>query len=77
MESSTSKSMELPMSSSLGQILANPFLVYYEKNRLENFPSDFNPHYYQRHVIDIFVLFISSEHLGAFPNFINGRHANM
>ena len=39
MESSTSK----PTS----------FLVYCENTWLENFPSDFKPHYYQRYVNDI------------------------
>ena len=65
------------MGSPLGPMLANAFLVYFEKNWLQNCPSDFKPHYYRRYVDDIFVLFTSPKHLEAFRNFLNGRHANM
>ena len=55
------------MGSPLGPTLANAFLVYFEKNWLQNCPSDLKPHYYHRlFVDDIFVLFISPEHLEAF-----------
>ena len=57
---------EVVMGSPLGLTLANVFLVYFEKNWLQNFPSDFKRHYYRRYVNDIFVLFISPEHLEAF-----------
>ena len=57
--------------------MANAFLVYFEKNWLQNCPSDFRPHYYQQYVDDIFVLFTSPKHLEAFCNFLNGRHANV
>ena len=57
--------------------LVNVFLVHFEKNWLQNFPSDLKPYYYRRHVHDIFVLFNSPQHLQAFRNFLNGRHANM
>ena len=57
--------------------MANAFLVYFEKNWLQNCPSDFKPHYYRRYVDGIFVLFTSPKHLEAFQNFLNGRHANM
>ena len=56
--------------------LANVFLVHFEKNWLQNCPSDFKPHYNRRYV-DIFVLFTSPKHLEAFRNFLNGRHPNM
>ena len=65
------------MGSLLGPTLANAFLVHFEKNWLQNCPSDFKPHYYRQYVDDIFVLFTSPKHLEAFRNFLNGRHANM
>ena len=34
----------------LGPTLANVFLVHFEKNWLQNCPSDFKPHYYRRYV---------------------------
>ena len=49
--------------SPLGPTLADVFLVYFEKNWSQNYPSDFNPHYYRRYVDDIFVLFTSPEHV--------------
>ena len=58
--------------SPLGPTLANAFPVHFEKNWLENCPSD-----YRRYVDDIFVLFTSPKHLEAFRNFLNGRHANL
>ena len=65
------------MGSPLGPTLANAFLVHFEKNWLQNHPSDFKHHYYRRYVNDIFVLFISPKHLEAFRNLLNSRHANM
>ena len=65
------------MGSPLGPTLANAFLVHFEKNWLQNFPSDFKAYYYQGYVDDIFVLFTSPLHLEAFQNFLNGQHANM
>ena len=60
------------MGSPLGPTVANTFLVHFEKNWLQNCPSDFKPHYYQWYVNDIFVLFTSPKHLEAFRNFLNG-----
>ena len=65
------------MGSPLGPTLANSFLVHFEKNWLQNFPTDFKPHYYRRYVDDIFALFTSPKHLEAFHNFLNSRHANI
>ena len=65
------------MDSAFGLTLANTFLVYFEKNWLQNCSSGFKSHYYRRYVDDIFVLFTSLEHLEAFQNFLNGRHANI
>ena len=42
------------MGSPLGPTLANAFLVHFEKNWLQNCPSDFKPYYYRRYVDDIF-----------------------
>ena len=64
------------MGSPLDPKLANTFLVHFEKNWLQNCPSDFKPYYYWYYV-DIFVLFTSPQHLEAFQNFLNGRHGNM
>ena len=64
------------MGSRLGPTLPNAFLLHFEKNWLQNCPSDFKPYYYWRY-IDIFVLFTSPQHLEAFQNFLNGRHANI
>ena len=65
------------MGSPLGPTLANAFLVHFEKNWLQNCPSDFKPHYYWWYVDYMFVLFTSAKHLKAIRNFLNGRHANM
>ena len=65
------------MGSLLGSALANAFLVHFEKNWLQNYPSDFKPHYYRRYVDDIFVLFTLPKYLEAFRNFLNARDANM
>ena len=65
------------MGSPLGLTLANAFLVHFEKNWLQNCPSDFKPHYYRRYVDDIFVLFTSPKYLDTFRKFLNGRHASM
>ena len=65
------------MGSPLGSTLANAFLAHFEKNWLQSCPSDFKPYYYRRYVDDIFAVFTSSQHLEAFRNFLNGRHANM
>ena len=65
------------MDSLLGLTLANAFLLHFENNWLQNCPSDFKRHYYRRYVDNIFDLFTSPEHLEAFRNFLNGRHANM
>ena len=45
------------MGSPLGLTLANAFFIYFRKNWVQNCPTDFKPHYYRRHVDDIFVLF--------------------
>ena len=65
------------MGSSLGEIIANAFFACFEENWLQNYPSDFKPHYYRRYANNIFVLFPSQEQLEAFRNFLNGRHAIM
>ena len=64
------------MGSPLGLMLANAFLVHFEKNWLQNCPSDLKPCCYRQYV-DIFVLFTSPKHLGVFQNFLNSREANM
>ena len=51
--------------------------LYFEKDWLQNCPSDFKPYYYRRYVDNIFVLLTSPEHLEAFRNFLDGRRADM
>ena len=65
------------MGSPLGLPLAYVFLVYFEKNWLENCPSDFKSNYHRRFVDEIFVWFTSPKHLEAFRYFLNGLHANI
>ena len=65
------------MGSPLGLTLANAFLVDFEKNWLQNCPSDLKLYYYQQYVHDIFLLFTPPKHLEAFRNFLNGQQANM
>ena len=65
------------MGSPLGPTFANAFLAHFGKNWLQNCPSNFKTHYYRQYVDDFFVLFTSPKHLEAFPNFLNGRYANM
>ena len=38
------------MGSPLDPTLTNAFLVYFEKNWLQNCPSGFKPHYYRRYL---------------------------
>ena len=64
---------EFTVVSPLVPTLANAFLVYFEKNWLQNCPSDFKPHYYRRYADDVIFLFTLAKHLEAFRNFINGR----
>ena len=65
------------MGSHLDSTLANAFLIYFEKNWLQNCSANFRPHYYRRDFNYIFVLFTSPEHSQAFGNCLNGRHVNM
>ena len=65
------------MGSPLGPTLANAFLVHFEKNWLQNCPSDFKPHYYPQYIDDIFVLFTLLKYLESFRNCLNIQHANM
>ena len=65
------------MGSPLGPTLGNAFPVHFEKNWLQNCPSDFKPRYYGRYVDEMFVLFTPPKHLEAFQYFQNGPHVNM
>lgn len=48
--------------SPLDLALANAFLLHFQKNYLQNSPTDFKPHSYWWYVDDIFVLYTSPEH---------------
>ena len=63
--------------SPLGPTMANAFLVYFERNWLQNFSSYFKQYYYRRYVDDIFVLFSLLEHLESFLNFLKGLQGSM
>ena len=65
---------QVAMGSPLGPTLANAFLCHYEKNCLNECPSQFKPVVYRRYVDDIFVLFKSKEHLKLFVNCMNSKH---
>ena len=65
------------MGSPLGPTLANAFLCHFEKNWLNECPSQFKPVVYKRYVDDIFVLFKSKEHLKLFVNYMNSKHKNI
>ena len=55
----------------------NTFLVHFEKNWLQNCPSDFKPYYYWRYDDDNFVLFTSPQLLKTSENFLNDQNANV
>ena len=65
------------MGSPLGPTLANAFLCHYEKLWLQNCPVDFKPIIYKKYVDDIFVLFLSKDHLLQFKNYMNSKHINI
>ena len=65
------------MGSPLGPTLATAFLCHFEKNWLNECPSQFKPVVYKRYVDDIFVLFKSKEHLKLFVNYMNLKHKNI
>ena len=74
----TTSGLGTPLGLPLCLTLANGSFVYFEKNWLQNYPSDlsdFMPRYYRWYVDDIFVLFTSIEHLQAFRNFIKSRQS--
>ena len=54
------------MGSPLGPTLANAFLVHFEKNCLQNCPSDFKPPYYRRYVY--YRLFVKIKHFTLMSN---------
>ena len=51
------------MGSPLGLTMANAFLVHFEKNWLQNSPSDLKPYYYRQYVDDIFVFFLPHQNI--------------
>ena len=65
------------MGSPLGPTLANAFPCFYEKKWLEQCLEEFKPVYYRQYVDDIFVLFISQDHLIKFRDYFNKCHPNM
>ena len=65
------------MGSPLGPSLANSFLVYHEKQWLDNCPENIKPLVYRRYVDDIFLLCRDAEHHQKFLDYMNTKHVNM
>ena len=65
------------MDSPLGLTIANAFLCFYEKNWLEQCSDKFKPVYFKRYIDEIFVLFMSRDHLIKFRDYLNKCHPNM
>ena len=65
------------MGSPLGPSLANAFLVYHEKNWLDDCPENIKPLVYRRYVDDIFILCRDVEHHKQFLDYMNTKHVNM
>ena len=65
------------MGSLLGPTTANAFLCHYEKEWLDNCPIHFKPLIYKMHVDDIFVIFLSKEHLQRFIDYMNKQHKSL
>lgn len=55
----------------IGPILANTFLLFYEKMWLERCLDEFKPVYYSRYVNGIFIIFKSQNHLTEFRDHLN------
>ena len=65
------------MGSPLGPLFANIFMPFHKKSWLYNCPSAFKPLVYRRYVDDCFLLFISSDHVHLFLNYLNHQHPNI
>ena len=62
------------MGSPLGSTLANTFLYHYEKEWLDNCPNHFKTMISKSSVHDIFLFFLSKEHLQLFVDHMNKQH---
>ena len=58
------------MARPLGLVFFNAFLVYFEKNWLQNCPTDSQTHYCWWYVDAIFALFTYLEHLPKFSKWL-------
>ena len=65
------------MRSYLGSTLANAFLCHYETEWLDSCPIEFQPKLYKRYVDDIFVVFLSRDHVQKFIDYMNTKHPNI
>ena len=65
------------MGSPLDSTLANAFLIYLEKIRLECCILGYRQFYHRRYLDEIFVLFNSPEHPKRFKIYLNSRHGNI
>ena len=65
------------MGSSLGPILANIFLAYWENRWLANCSDIYKPLFYRRYVDHIFLLFNTKEEAEQFTDYINKQHRNL
>ena len=65
------------MGSPAGPTLASAFLCFHEQIWLNECRDEFKPAYYRRYIDDIFVLFLSPDHLEKFKNYLNSKHRNI
>ena len=64
------------MGSPLGPTLADEVLCFHEQIWLNECLDEFKHVYYRRYVDDIFVLFLSPDHLEKLKKYLNFKHRN-
>ena len=57
--------------------LANVFMCNMEKKGLRDCPSEFKPDFYRRYVDDTFLLYVSSDSIDKFLDYVNNKHPNI
>ena len=65
------------MSSPLGPLFANIFLVFHEHCWLANCRADFKPVFFRRYIDDCFIIFRSRDHVHPFLDYLNSQHPNI
>ena len=62
------------MGSTLGLTPANAFLCHYEKEWFDSCPVEFKPKFLKRYIYDVFVMFLSNDHVKKFVDCMNTKH---